>query len=62
MRRDGFEYYRWQADRCRELAERQSNADVMAHLAGMASQYDQLARDAEGEEAEPGAVRAAISA
>ena len=53
MRRDGFEYYRWQADRCRKLAERQSNADVKAHLEAVASQYDQLARDAEFAEAEP---------
>lgn len=53
MRRDGFEYYRWQADRCRELAERQSNADVKAHLEGVASLYDQLAKNADDAEPEP---------
>ena len=47
MRRDGSKYFRWQADRCRELAERQPNADVKAHLFGVASQYDRLAKDAE---------------
>ena len=54
MRRDGFEYYRWQADRCRELAERQSNADVKDHLEVVASQYDQLAKNADDAEPEPG--------
>ena len=46
MRRDGIEYYRWQASRCRELAERQTNAEVKAKLLRTASQYEQLAKDA----------------
>ena len=46
VRRDGIEYYRWQASRCRELAGGQSNADVKAQLLKVASEYEQLAREA----------------
>jgi hypothetical protein len=46
VRRDGIEYYRWQASHCRELAERQTNADVKAQLLKVASEYEQLAREA----------------
>ena len=46
MRRDGIEYYRWQASRCRELAERQTNAEVKAKLLKVASEYEQLAQHA----------------
>ena len=46
MRRDGIEYYRWQASHCRELAERQTNADVKAKLLRVASEYEQLANEA----------------
>ena len=42
MRRDGIEYYRWQAERCRELAERQTNSDVKARLLKAASEYEEL--------------------
>ncbi len=42
MRRDGIEYYRWQAKRCRELAERQTNSDVKARLLKAASEYEAL--------------------
>ena len=52
MRRDGSKYYRWQADRCRELADRQPNAEVKAHLVGVAGQYDQLADDTATDRAE----------
>ena len=45
MRREGIEYYRWQANRCRELAERQTNADVKARLLKVASEYEQLAKE-----------------
>ena len=45
MRRDGIEYYRWQASHCRELAERQTNADVKAQLLKVASEYEQLAQE-----------------
>ena len=48
MRRDGFEYFRWQADRCRELAERQANAGVREHLLKVAGEYEQLAKDVAG--------------
>jgi hypothetical protein len=44
VRRDGIEYYRWQASHCRELAERQTNADVKAQLLKVASEYEQLAQ------------------
>ena len=55
MRRDGIEYYRWQAGHCRELAERQANADVKAQLLKVASEYEQLAKDAtQGHEADSG--------
>ena len=47
MRRDGFTYYRWQADRCRQLAERQPEAAVKARLLDVARQYEGLAQDAE---------------
>ena len=46
MRRDGIEYYRWQAGRCRELAAGQTNAEVKARLLRVASEYEQLAKDA----------------
>ena len=46
MRRDGIDYYRWQASRCRELAKRQTNADVKAQLLKVASEYEQLTHDA----------------
>jgi hypothetical protein len=46
VRRDGIEYYRWQASRCRELAERQPNAEVKSQLLKVASEYDQLAQQA----------------
>ena len=46
VRRDGIQYYRWQASHCRELAERQTNADVKAQLLKVASEYEQLAREA----------------
>ena len=42
VRRDGIEYYRWQAERCRELAERQTNSDVKARLLKAASEYEEL--------------------
>ena len=42
MRRDGIDYYRWQAERCRELAERQTNSDVKARLLKAASEYEEL--------------------
>ena len=42
VRRDGIEYYRWQAERCRELAERQTNNDVKARLLKAASEYEKL--------------------
>ena len=44
VRRDGFQYYCWQASRCRELASRQPSADVKAHLDGVAGRYDELAK------------------
>ena len=47
MRRDGVEYYRWQANHCRELAQRQINAEVKAQLIKAASEYEQLAQEAE---------------
>ena len=47
MRRDGIEYYGWQARHCRELAERQTNADVKAQLLKVASEYEQVAKDAD---------------
>ena len=47
MRRDGFTYYRWQADRCRQLAERQPKAAVKARLLDVARKYDGLAEDAQ---------------
>lgn len=47
MRRDGFQYYCWQASRCRELASRQPSADVKAHLNGVAGRYDKLSKIAE---------------
>ena len=46
MRRDGIEYYRWQASHCRELAERQTKAEVKAQLLKVALEYEQLAKDA----------------
>ncbi|HET9868079.1 MAG TPA: hypothetical protein VFQ06_12350 [Nitrospira sp.] len=46
MRRNGIEYYRWQASRCRELAKGQTNPDVKAQLLKVASEYEQLAKDA----------------
>ena len=46
MRRDGIEYYRWQASRCRELEERQTDAAVKAKLLIVASEYEQLAQHA----------------
>ena len=46
MRRDGIEYYRWQASRCRELAERQTNSEVKAQLLKVAAEYEQLAEHA----------------
>ena len=46
MRRDGIEYYRWQASRCRELAERQTNVGVKAQLLKVATEYEQLAQQA----------------
>ena len=49
MRRDGVKYYRWQAERCRELAQRQLVADVKAQLLNVASDYDKLAENAEAE-------------
>lgn len=51
VRRNGFIYYHWQAERCRELAQRQSGADIKAHLLDVARQYDKLAEDAKTEEA-----------
>jgi hypothetical protein len=47
MRREGSTYYRWQADRCRQLAERQPEPAVKARLLDVARQYDGLAEDAE---------------
>ena len=47
VRRDGFKYYRWQAKRCRDLAERQTGADVRAQLMNTARQYDELADNVE---------------
>ena len=44
MRRDGIDYYRWQASRCRELAQRQTNDDVKARLLGVACEFDELVR------------------
>jgi hypothetical protein len=46
VRREGSVYYREQAERCRGLAERQSNADVKARLLEVAQQYEKLAEDA----------------
>ena len=47
MRREGALYYRWQAERCRELAQRQLEGDVKAHLLDVARQYEKLAAAAE---------------
>lgn len=47
VRREGSVYYREQAKRCRELAERQSKADVKARLLEVARQYEKLTEDAE---------------
>jgi len=47
VRREGSVYYREQAERCRELAVRQSNADVKAHLLAVAQQYEKLSEEAE---------------
>ena len=49
MRRDGVRYYRWQAERCRELAQRQLITDVKAQLINVARDYDKLAENAEAE-------------
>ena len=59
MRRDGFQYYCWQASRCRELASRQPSADVKAHLVGAAGRYDKLAKlaDAQSDRPEPRKVK-----
>lgn len=46
VRREGSVYYREQAKRCRELAERQSKVDVKARLLKVAQQYEKLAEDA----------------
>ena len=46
VRRDGIEYYRWQASHCRELADRQTNAEVKAQLLKVAYEYEQLAQHA----------------
>lgn len=55
VRRDGFQYYAWQASRCRELASRQPSADVKAHLDGVAGRYDELAKlaDVQSDRPEP---------
>ena len=55
VRRDGFQYYCWQASRCRELASRQPSADVKAHLNGVAGRYDKLAElaDVQSDRPEP---------
>ena len=45
MDRKGLKYYRWQADRCRELAEGQPDGDVKARLLGVARQYQKLAEE-----------------
>ncbi|HET6941223.1 MAG TPA: hypothetical protein VFH89_03575 [Sphingomicrobium sp.] len=47
VRREGSVYYREQAKRCRELAERQSEADVKARLLEVAQQYEELTENAE---------------
>jgi len=47
VRREGSVYYREQAKRCRDLAERQSKSDVKAHLLKVALQYEKLTEDAE---------------
>ena len=47
VRREGSVYYREQAKRCRELAERQSKADVQARLLEVALQYEKLTDEAE---------------
>jgi hypothetical protein len=42
------EYYREQAERCRNLAEEKHlDADAKAHLLDVAGQYDRLALEAE---------------
>ena len=46
VRREGSIYYREQAKRCRELAERQPKADVKARLLEVAQQYEKLTEDA----------------
>ena len=53
VRRDGFQYYAWQASRCRELASRQPSADVKAHLDGVAGRYDELAKLADRQSDRP---------
>lgn len=58
VRRDGYQYYAWQASRCRELASRQPSADVKAHLDGVAGRYDELARIADVQSDRPELRRA----
>ena len=55
VRRDGFQYYAWQASRFRELASRQPSADVKARLNGVAGRYDKLAElaDVQSDRPEP---------
>jgi hypothetical protein len=43
VRRNGPQYYKWQADRCRELAQSQSQPAVKTRLLGTAREYDRLA-------------------
>ena len=40
-------YYRQQAERSRDLAEKTSDAEIKAHLISVAEQYDKLAKEAE---------------
>jgi hypothetical protein len=46
VRRNGLQYYKWQADRCRELAQRQTQVAVKVRLLETADKYDQLAAEA----------------